>query len=559
MLGIDGIRIAQPGFDLGHRQPARPRLDRRRGRGPRQARAWRHIHQPRGQRGIILSCGASASVQSQAAASVASAAAASARRWWARHPPSGCGSAARTGPPPAWRSRAPTGRCCVPAVPGPGCAHGTREPGIGAGALAARRLRSSRPGRSDRNAAAALPADPEWPGADAGRTRRAPAPSSPGCGTGRPGAGLDRRQVLPPPSCSAATSWAAASPSALAHRMQFSLFVAGQCFRGRDMGVEQIGQRRFVLREQSLPAAPGLRRSRSTSRQRRQRLGGRRESRMRGFGDGRGDAGQPRIGPRAAQAPAVQFARAGAESGAILAAPRKGMLQQRQQRHRREARLRRLPPAGRERCRRRCAPAGGRRNRRWRCSSAPSRPPPAAPGCGPASPARRCGPVFPAPRARPARWPALPAPDRRPRPAPDLSSPAAISPPPFSASARQASVVGAGRKVSLSKVSRAGLVLGVEPVLHILARRRRWSRSNWRRPNCGWPGSSSSQLSSSSRWSSPGSTTAPLGRRAITRQQFGGGGNRAGGAGGDHQAWRRRRFQPLRQGLQAPGCAARRD
>ena len=62
MPGIDRIRIAQPGFDLGDGQSAGPRLDRRRGRGPRQARrpAARPSAAPRARHS--LSVGASCSL-----------------------------------------------------------------------------------------------------------------------------------------------------------------------------------------------------------------------------------------------------------------------------------------------------------------------------------------------------------------------------------------------------------------------------------------------------------------------------------------------------------------
>ena len=53
VFGINRVRIAQPGFDLGHRQPARPRLHRRARRGAWQALALRHRHHLRRQRGEV--------------------------------------------------------------------------------------------------------------------------------------------------------------------------------------------------------------------------------------------------------------------------------------------------------------------------------------------------------------------------------------------------------------------------------------------------------------------------------------------------------------------------
>ena len=77
------------------------------------------------------------------------------------------------------------------------------------------------------------------------------------------------------------------------------------------------------------------------------------------------DSGQPRIRPGPAQAPTVQLARAGAECGAVLSQGREGMFQQRQQRHRRKARLHRVRQQAQERARRRMrqGPAGGIVNR----------------------------------------------------------------------------------------------------------------------------------------------------------------------------------------------------
>ena len=81
--------------------------------------------------------------------------------------------------------------------------------------------------------------------------------------------------------------------------------------------------------------------------------------------------------------------------------------------------------------------------------------------------------LSPGSRATPARWPALPAPDRRRRPARCRPGPARCRRRRASASARQASVVGAGRRVSRSRCSRAGLVQGAVPVLHVARAPRR--------------------------------------------------------------------------------------
>ena len=99
--------------------------------------------------------------------------------------------------------------------------------------------------------------------------------------------------------------------------------------------------------------------------------------------------------------------------------------------------------------------------------------------------------------------------------------PLAISSEPFSAIARHASVVGAGRSTSRSNASRAGLPgpssgcqsrtsLRVTPM----------PPSSFFRPYCGWPGSSSFQLSSSRSRSRPGRITDPFGRFAMTRNRL---------------------------------------
>ncbi len=96
------------------------------------------------------------------------------------------------------------------------------------------------------------------------------------------------------------------------------------------------------------------------------------------------------------------------------------------------------------------------------------------------------------------------------------SRPFAISSPPPSASARQASVVGAGRSVSRIRACRlSGVPSASQSVTSVRAQPIR--SSNCFMPNCGWPGSSRSQLSSSKAWSSAGRITEPFGRRAIAR------------------------------------------
>ena len=95
------------------------------------------------------------------------------------------------------------------------------------------------------------------------------------------------------------------------------------------------------------------------------------------------------------------------------------------------------------------------------------------------------------------------------------SKAAAICVPRFSTNARQASVVGAGRSVSLNNSSR--MPAGFAPGHNFTSSRVSPIRiSNCFMPNCGWPSSAPAQLFSSSVVSSAGRTTAPCGSVAMT-------------------------------------------
>ena len=261
--------------------------------------------------------------------------------------------------------------------------------------------------------------------------------------------------------------------------------------------------------------------------------------------NGFADAVQTRIGARPAQG-AIQFAGPGAERRGIFAQGGEGMFEQRQQRHRRKTRPRPLPPAGTETRRRWCGRGGGRRNRRWRCPSASVRPPPAAPDCGRASPARRCGLRAPAFRAAPARWPALPAPDRWPRPASNPFKPCAMG----SGRFRQgAPGIGGGRGPQgfAQQQRRAPHGGGSACQSCTSLRAAPMPSSNCFRPNCGWPGSSRSQLSSSSR--GPGPAGSP--RRAADARS-----PPADAPWRESNRWSRRQSPCPRGGCAASRCAS---
>ncbi len=101
-------------------------------------------------------------------------------------------------------------------------------------------------------------------------------------------------------------------------------------------------------------------------------------------GDRIGNSVKARIGARAAQTETIELAHLAAEIRRRLAAGGERMLEQREQRHGREAFDRRFGEERQERARRRYSRAGGQRNRRWRYSSGPFPPPRGAPDCGPA-------------------------------------------------------------------------------------------------------------------------------------------------------------------------------
>ena len=208
----------------------------------------------------------------------------------------------------------------------------------------------------------------------------------------RIGAGLDRRQVPGSRPAVPRKARPPASPSPLRHNRQLCSSSQASCSAAVTWASHQMRRCRHRLARRSLPAAPGWRRSRPPQAKPRQWFG---HSRLRGLTRAHSialrDAGKARIGPRPAQAPAVQLARMGAETRRILPSAAKGCLSSASSGTGAKA------ASAASASRHRKAPArygrgAGRRNRRSRCPSASVPPPPAAPGCGRASPARRCGP-----------------------------------------------------------------------------------------------------------------------------------------------------------------------
>ncbi len=124
-----------------------------------------------------------------------------------------------------------------------------------------------------------------------------------------------------------------------------------------------------------------------------------------------------------------------------------------------------------------------------------------------------------------------------------------------SARARQASVVGAGRRVSRSSVSRAGLASAAcqsstssrsHLIVPAIASSRIADGRDRDRPSFSRP----------ARDPAPAAPPRPSAGARSRASSSRGGGNRAGGTRRDHHAWRRLRFQPLPPAAPAPAFAA---
>ena len=550
MPGIDGIRIAQPGFDFGDGKAARPRRHRRRGRGRRHARRRRDLAEARAH---AQHSDAAGNLQPQAARSIASGAAASARRWWARRPLSRRGSAAHRRRPPAWRNHAPPGRCARSGCSRPSVSRIGRENQGSAGAACGqvpsfnppRMVRSklcSRASSGPRMAMARMAAEAR-PHRHLHRQRRA----------ARPDRSAARTAADPPAPVAELlrSECAAASPSA--PRQSGQSWPSAQASRSAAARCDgdQIGQRRLVFARKT--ASSGARIAAMLAHQRMRQLRHARASRCArdrlampaSPGSGRG--------PRKA---AVQRARLGAERRRIFAQAGEGMLQQRQQRHRRES------ASAASASRQRNAPAlvwagAGRRNRRSRCPSASVRPPPAAPDCGPASPARRCG-------LRCLQGLAQRQRDHQRFLRRIVGGDQATGRPGPRRYRRRRLPPGRARHRWWARGAgfRAAAIRAPD-----CAARRRASPAPRRAPRRCRPAIASgrigdgrdqarSQLFSSRSRSSPGRITAPLRQMGDRAQKSRGGGDRAGRTGRDHHAGGGCSSSRSRQQRQRAGCAA---
>ena len=220
------------------------------------------------------------------------------------------------------------------------------------------------------------------------------------------------------------------------------------------------------------------------------------------------------------------------------------MFEQRQQRHRRESRLRRFRQQDRN-APARYAPAAGRRNRRSPHPSAPVRRRRGAPGRGRASPARRCGLPFPASGAAPARSPALPPPDRARDQGEAVKTLRQFRRRPLG---QGAPGIGGGRRAQAFAQQCFARRVGAAamPIAHVFASPRR-----------SVPAIASCRIADGrdrARSSffvqlavQAGQHHRAIGQACDHAKQPRGGGNGAGRAGRDHHAVRRILLQPLRQ------------